>query len=63
MTRTLNTAHGPCIEWTFSRGAATFVCREYPMHIAAHRSVCENRAPVRVQTRGARGRFGKAVLA
>jgi hypothetical protein len=63
MTRTLNTAYGPCIERTFSRGAATFVCREYPMHVAAHLSVFENRAPVRMQSRAATGRFGKAVLA
>lgn len=54
---------GPCIQRTITRGATTFELREWPLHVARHRSVTENRAPVRVQTRGARGRFGKAVLA
>ncbi len=55
---------GPCImRMIVGASGATYEVREWPLQVARHRSVFENRAPVRVQTRGARGRFGKAVWA
>ncbi|ODP39290.1 hypothetical protein [Sphingomonas turrisvirgatae] len=63
MPAILADATNPCIQRTITRGAATFDCREWPLHVARHRSVLENRPSNVSQGRDPRGRFGAMVFA
>lgn len=58
MTAILSTENGPCIMRTIAgAGGATFELREWPVQIARHRSVNENRPATSKAHRDARGRF------